>query len=85
MCSNGNAVVNGKTVQVGADRYMNSLGITLDDFDLSLNAFTKDAKSPLFAAVDDQLAALITVSDPIKESSVEAIKKLHELGLKLQC
>ncbi len=77
------AVVEGKTVQVGADRYMNSLEIALDDFELSSRALTKDAKSPLFVAVDGKLAALIAVSDPLKESSAEAINKLHDLGLKV--
>ena len=77
------ATTENKTVQIGADRYMNSLGVALDDFDLSMKALTKDAKSPLFAAVNGKLAALIAVSDPIKESSIEATNKLHDLGLKV--
>ena len=77
------AVVEGKTLQIGADRYMNSLEITLDNFDLSVNTLTKEAKTPLFVAVDGKLAALIAVSDTLKESSVEAIRELHNIGLKV--
>lgn len=77
------AIVEEKTVQIGADRYMNRLGIALDDFDLSVNNIAKEAKTPLFAAIDGKLAALIAVSDSLKESSVEAIKKLHSLDLKV--
>mgnify|MGYP003676405267 CR=1 FL=1 len=43
----------------------------------------QEGKTPLFAAIDGQLAAVVAVSDPIKASTAEAIGALHDLGLKV--
>ena len=37
----------------------------------------------VFIAIDGQLAAIMAISDPIKESTPAALKTLHELGLKV--
>ncbi len=42
-----------------------------------------DGKSPLYAAVDGQLAAIIAVADPLKPTTPAAIAALHQLGLKV--
>ncbi len=42
-----------------------------------------EGKSPLFAAVDGRIAAVIAVADPIKETTPAAISALHALGLKV--
>ncbi|MBF2976248.1 HAD-IC family P-type ATPase, partial [Pseudomonas aeruginosa] len=39
--------------------------------------------SPLYAAIDGRLAAIIAVADPIKSSTPAAIAALHQLGLKV--
>jgi Cu+-exporting ATPase len=41
------------------------------------------AKTPLYAAIDGQLAAVIAVSDPIKPTTPQAIRALHDMGLKV--
>lgn len=43
----------------------------------------EDGKSPLYAALDGRLAAIIAVADPIKPTTPAAIRALHELGLKV--
>ncbi|MCV9897491.1 UNVERIFIED_CONTAM: HAD family hydrolase, partial [Cronobacter sakazakii] len=40
-------------------------------------------KTPLYVAIDQQLAAIIAVADPIKETTYAAIEALHKLGLKV--
>jgi P-type E1-E2 ATPase len=40
-------------------------------------------KSPLYAAVDGKLAAVLAVADPIKETSPAAVAALHRLGLRV--
>ena len=37
----------------------------------------------MFVAVDQQFAGLLAVSDPIKNTTVEAVGTLHELGLRV--
>lgn len=41
------------------------------------------AQTVLFVAIDGQAVGLITVSDPIKTSTPNAIEQLHQLGLKI--
>jgi Cu+-exporting ATPase len=75
------ADVEGHKVQAGADRYMERLGIDLSSVREQAAALGEQAKTPLYAAVDGNLAAIIAVADALKEGSVEAIKALQTLGL----
>src|SRR5690606_34664280 len=43
----------------------------------------REGKSPLYAAVDGHLAAILAVADPIKAGTPEAIGALHRLGLRV--
>jgi Cu+-exporting ATPase len=42
-----------------------------------------EGKTPMFVAIDGALAAVVAVADPIKETSREAIRRLHALGLQV--
>jgi P-type Cu+ transporter len=77
------ARVEGHVVQVGADRYLRRLGIGLGALAAAAEQFARDGGTPLFAAIDGKLAAALSVSDPLKEGSVEAVAALHALGLKV--
>ncbi len=77
------ALVNGKQVAVGNSKFMQRL----DSFDsaLSERADTrrKDGETVMFVAIDGQAAGLISVADPIKPSTSEAISLLHKAGLRV--
>lgn len=77
------ATVAGKEIHVGADRYMTRLGLDLDSVAATARKLAEDAKTPLYAAVDGQLAAVIAVADPLKEGSRDAVRSLHALGLEV--
>ncbi|MGO4388763.1 heavy metal translocating P-type ATPase [Microvirga sp. 2YAF29] len=77
------AMVEGRKVEVGADRFMQKLGLEPAHFQDVAARLGMEGKSPLYAAVDGQLAAIIAVADPIKPSTPEAIAALHALGLKV--
>lgn len=77
------AVIEGRKVFVGADRLMSREGIDLDAVKSVGETLGQEGKTPLYAAIDGQLAAVIAVSDPIKASTAEAIGTLHDLGLKV--
>lgn len=78
-----NATVSGKRVEIGADRYMTQLGYDVAGFASTASRLGNEGKSPLYAAIDGKLAAVIAVADPIKETTPAAIKALHDLGLKV--
>ncbi|MCC7482134.1 MAG: copper-translocating P-type ATPase [Hyphomicrobiales bacterium] len=77
------ATVQGRNVAVGADRYMNMLGIDVSPLAGAAERLGTEGKSPLYATVDGALAAIIAVADPVKPTSAAAIRALHELGLKI--
>lgn len=77
------ANADGVPVQIGADRYMKALGHDVSIFASTATRLGSEGKSPLYAAIDGRLAAIIAVADPIKPTTPEAIKALHALGLKV--
>lgn len=77
------ATVDGVEVCVGADRYMRQLGLNVGQFAISAQHLAEEGKTPLYAAVDGRLIAIIAVSDPIKETTSSAISNLHGLGMKV--
>ncbi|HWL29263.1 MAG TPA: heavy metal translocating P-type ATPase [Burkholderiaceae bacterium] len=77
------ASLEGTRVEVGADRYMRELGLDVGAFSATARRLGKEGKSPMYAAIDGRLAAIIAVADPIKATTPAAIAALHELGLKV--
>lgn len=77
------ARADGKRVEIGADRYMIDLGYDVAIFSSVAERLGDEGKSPLYAAIDGELAAIIAVTDPIKDTTPAAIRALHELGLKV--
>lgn len=77
------ATVRGRKVEVGADRLMVRLGLDLTAFAETARRLGEEGKSPLYAAIDGRLAAIIAVSDPVRETTPEAVAALHALGLKV--
>ncbi len=77
--ANGQAV----RVEIGADRFMQKLGLDVAAFASSAERLGHEGKTPLYAALDGQLAAIVAVADPIKETTPAAIAALHEQGLKV--
>ncbi|MCB8819917.1 heavy metal translocating P-type ATPase [Microvirga rosea] len=77
------ASVNGRLVAIGADRFMAEMGLGVDTFADTATRLGTEGKSPLYAAIDGKLAAIIAVADPIKPTTREAIAALHEMKLKV--
>ncbi|MFU0506342.1 heavy metal translocating P-type ATPase [Pseudaminobacter sp. NGMCC 1.201702] len=77
------ASVDGHRIEIGADRYMVELGHDVAGFASTAERLGNEGKSPLYAAIDGKLAAIIAVADPIKETTPDAIRALHDLGLKV--
>ena len=75
------ANVAGRRIDVGADRYMTRLGLEPATFADESARLGGEGKSPLYAAVDGRLAAVIAVADPVKPSTAAALATLHDLGL----
>ena len=77
------ATIQGRLINVGADRYMEHLGLDVSVFGAQAAQMGDEGKSPLYAAIDGQLAAVLAVADPIKAGSAQAVKALHAQGLQV--
>ncbi|KGG83118.1 heavy metal translocating P-type ATPase [Comamonas thiooxydans] len=77
------ALVLGDQVEIGADRFMRELGLSVDGFAAEAERLGSEGKTPLYAAIGGKVAAMIAVADPIKPTSKPAIDALHALGLKV--
>jgi heavy metal translocating P-type ATPase len=77
------AHVAGVRVEIGADRWMRALGLAPEAFAEVAQRLGDEGKSPLYAALDGRLAAIVAVADPVKPSTPAAIAALHALGLKV--
>ena len=77
------AVVERRKIEVGADRLMIRLGLDISRFASASARLADEGKTPLYAAIDGKLAAIIAVADPIKASTPAAIAALHALGLRI--
>jgi Cu+-exporting ATPase len=75
--------VRGHVLAVGNELLMADKGIAVTPLRDRAAALAAEAKTPMYVAVDGTLAGLIAVADPIKETSREAIARLHAMGLEV--
>jgi P-type Cu+ transporter len=75
------ARIDGHAVIVGRPGFLDSLGIDVSSLVASANALAADGKTPVFAAIDGQAAAVIAIADTLKAGSIEAVAELHRLGI----
>ncbi len=75
--------VGGRAVALGNARLLEAM--TLEEGPLSdqAQALRRQGKTVMFVALDTKLAGLLTVSDPVKTSTPEAVKTLHEHGIRI--
>jgi len=76
-------LVDGKAVALGNSRL-------LEDMDVQVGALGQDAdarrdrgETVMYLVLDSHVAGLISVADPIKETTEEALKSLHKEGLRV--
>jgi Cu+-exporting ATPase len=75
------AEVEGRDIRVGAERLIRRENLRVDAFAEPARRLTEAGRTPVYVAVDGQVAALIGVADPVKAGTVEAVAALHDLGL----
>ena len=76
-------VVEGRRVEVGADRFMAQIGLDVGPLAEAAGALAAEGKTPLYAAIDGELVAALAVADPVKATTPAAIEALHRAGLRV--
>ena len=76
--------VAGHAVMVGKPDFLRNEKIAcLELLETSAVKIQGEGKTAMFVTVDGKPAGILAVADPIKSTTVEAVKELHALGLKL--
>jgi len=75
--------LNGKPVALGNKKLMSDRAIDIDELATDAEILALTAQTPMYLAVDNKLAGLIAVSDPIKADSKAAIERMQRKGIKV--
>ncbi len=75
--------VDGRRVALGNRKLLEGLGIEAGEMAAEAERLRKDGQTVLFVAGDGKPAGLLGVADPIKTTTPEAIRALHEEGIRI--
>ena len=75
--------VDGHAVALGNRALLDELRIDPGALAAKAENMRKDGQTVMFVAVDGKVAGLLGVADPIKETTLEAIKALHDDGIRV--
>lgn len=76
-------MIDGIHVLLGNRKLMVDRSIGLEPQESESDRLAAEGKTPMYIAMDNQLAGIIAVADVVKESSERAIKKLHSMGIQV--
>ena len=76
-------MVDGRKVALGNAALMADLSVETGNMADRAKALQAEGKTAMFVAVDGKAAGLVAVADRIKETTPEAIRALHGLGLRI--
>lgn len=76
-------IVDGKQILIGSAKIMEEKGITISNFMEKANQLQSEGQGVIFIAINGKAVGFLSVADPIKESTYEAIKLLHSEGIKI--
>ncbi len=75
--------VDGQQVALGNRRLLEELGVGASELAARSEELRRDGQTVMFVVVDRSVAGLIGVADPVKPSTPEAIRTLHDDGVKI--
>jgi P-type Cu+ transporter len=76
-------VVNGATILIGNPALMKKHGVTVEPMNEIAQRMSEEGKTPLWIAIENKLAAVLAVADTIKPSSIEAVRRMRDEGLRV--
>ena len=75
--------VEGRKVYLGNNKLLDDFSIDSKEMTNHSETMRQQGKTIMFVAVDKSLAGLLVVADPIKETTPDAIAKLHQEGIRI--
>src|SRR5581483_8343986 len=75
--------VEGRSVAIGNAGLLEEAGASSEDLAGRAEELRRDGQTVVFVAIDGRTAGLLGVADPIKGSTAEALRLLHEEGVRV--
>jgi Cu+-exporting ATPase len=75
--------VDGHRVSLGNRALLEAEGLDASALSAQAEAMRKEGQTVAFVSVDDQVVGFLSIGDPIKASTAEAIKRLHDEGIRI--
>lgn len=76
-------VVQGQQVLLGNTKWLEAHHISLASWQEAINGYADEGKTPVLVSVNQQLAGILAVADPVRADSAAAIERLHKAGIKV--
>lgn len=79
------AKIEGMTILMGNEKKMSEEGINFNGFNFKKVAdeLSSHGKTPMYVAINSEMAGIIAVADTLKKDSIEAIRELQDMGLEV--
>ncbi len=75
--------VDGQTVMIGNLKLVQDLGTDVEALTATADGRRDAGETVMFVMLDGQFAGLVSVADPVKDSTPGALKALHQLGFRI--
>ena len=75
--------INDQHLFLGNKKLMTENAISLSNLASKSDQLAEQGKTPMYISIDHQLAGIIAVADTVKESSLAAIQKLHQMNIEV--
>jgi P-type Cu+ transporter len=75
--------VDGKRVALGNAKVLDDLNIDAGDLSAQAEQLRKDGQTVMYVVIEGSVAGLISVADPVKSTTPEAIRMLHDDGIRI--
>ena len=74
-------IIDKKQVLLGNAKLMVESNISLDNWEEASDRLANEGKTPMYIAIDGKLSGIIAVADTLKKTSIEAVERLHGMGI----
>lgn len=76
-------LINDKNILIGNNKLMKNNNINITSVENDVKLLASQGKTPMYMAIDGDLAGVIAVADTLKSNSKKAVEALHKLGIEV--
>jgi P-type Cu+ transporter len=76
-------MVEGRAVLIGNATFLSERSVQVEPLDRAGEEAAEQGGTPLWVAMDGRLAGMIAIADTVKPTSAEAIRRLHDEGIRV--